>query len=536
MIYLNHLKIKGDFMNRIKDFFKSQTYPALLLALTVVGLILFYAGRAQWIFIELTLGFAGIFHLIFPILILNAILLCVLTLVRQKNITGEEKWYSLLLTLSSILSFFTIVFSIVYTVILLTSESQHAIFLYLKDSLFAAMLFILVPFSVLFLPKIKIKTRKIITALILVVTLVVGIFYIFPVVPYEITSAPSVIDNGTEYSVVFSTNDYGTGYVEYNYNGKDYKVYDEMGGRLNSDSKIHSISVPYEHLRNNTYSVGSTRVYEQYSYGSHRGKTVNSEKYTLKYNDSENQTFLVVSDWHTELKDAYNAIGYLGDYDSVILLGDSTPGVDFEEEVVRNIVEFSGEVAKGTKPVIYARGNHETRGQYAGKILDSLGLNEFYYTTDVGPYSFIVLDSGEDKEDSHPEYGGMNNYGQYRADMIDWMKTVNFENDKVVAISHSWTLCDVEEELSTAGWNELDRIGTRLLLSGHYHECRLLGSTEAEDELSTLSAHPDIVGFIDGGKMNGSFVASKMTLSPDGFTLEAYNNNGEKVFNEKFEW
>ena len=51
-----------------------------------------------------------------------------------------------------------------------------------------------------------------------------------------------------------------------------------------------------------------------------------------------------------------------------------------------------------------------------------------------------------------------------------------------------------------------------------------------------LSAHPDIVGYIDGGKMNGGFVASKMTLSPDGFTLEAYNNNGENVFNEKFEW
>lgn len=523
-------------MSRIKEFFKSQTYPALLLALTVIGLIIFYAGRMHWIFVEITLGHVGILHLIFPVLVLNAVLLCVLTLMRQKKLTGEEKGYAALLTLSSILSFFTIVFAIVYTIITLTGESTHAVLLYLKDSLLVAMLLVFVPFSVLFLPKFKQRTRKVITAVLLAVTLLVGIFNIFPVVPYKITSAPSVIDNGTEYSVIFSTNDYGTGYVEYNYKGKDYKVYDEMGGRLNSDSKIHSISVPYEHLRNNTYSVGSTRVYEQYSYGSHRGKTVNSEKYTLKYNDSENQTFLVISDWHTELDDAYNAISYLGDYDSVILLGDSSPGVDFEEEVVRNTVEFAGEVAKGTKPIIYARGNHETRGQYAGKILDSLGLNEFYYTTDIGPYSFIILDSGEDKEDSHPEYGGMNNYGQYRADMMEWMKTVNLENDKVVAISHSWTLCDVEKELSSAGWNELDRIGARLILSGHYHECRLLGSTNAEDELSMLSAHPDIVGYIDGGKMNGGFVASKMTLSPDGFTLIAYNNNGEKVFDEKFEW
>lgn len=523
-------------MSRIKEFFKSQTYPALSLALTVIGLIFFYAGRMNWIFIELTLGYEGLLHLIFPVLIFNAVLLCVLTLLRQKNLSGEEKWYKAVLNTSSLLSFFTVVFAVVYTIIALTGEPKHATLLYLKDSLLIAGFLALVPFSVLFLPKLKQKPRKIITAILLATTLLAGVFSVFPVVPYEITSAPSVIDNGTEYSVVFSTNDYGTGYVEYNYNGKNYKVFDEMGGRLNSDSKIHSISIPYEHLRNNTYSVGSTRVYEQYSYGSHRGKTVNSEKYTLKYTDSKNQTFLVISDWHTELEDAYNAISNVGEYDSVILLGDSSPGVDFEEVVVTNIVEFAGRVSNGAKPVIYARGNHETRGQYAGKILDSLGLNEFYYTTDMGPYSFIILDSGEDKEDSHPEYGGMNNYGQYRADMMEWMKTVSFENEKVIAISHSWTLCDVEQELSTAGWNELDRMGTRLLLSGHYHDCRLLGSTNAEDELSMLSAHPDIVGYIDGGKMNGGFVASKMTLSPEGFTLEAYDNNGKSIFNESFEW
>lgn len=523
-------------MSKIKQFFKSTTYPALLLALSVIGIIFYYAGRLNWIFIELSLGKEGLLHNLVPVLALNSVLLCVLTLLRKHKINGDEKWYCALLALSSVATFFVVVFAIVYTIVAFTGEAKHATLLYLKDSLLVAAILIFVPFSVLFLPKLKDKSRKTITAVILAVTLLIGIFSIFPVVPYKITSAPSVIDNGNEYSVVFSTNKYGTGYIEYNYNGKDYKLYDEMGGRLNSDSKIHSISVPYEHLRNNTYSVGSTQVFEQYSYGSHRGKTVNSEKYTFKYNDSENQTFLVISDWHTELEDAYNAISYAGEYDSVILLGDSTPGVDFEEEVVKNIVEFAGEVANGTKPIIYARGNHETRGQYAGKLLDSLGLNEFYYTTNIGPYSFIVLDSGEDKEDSHPEYGGMNNYGQYRADMIDWIKTVNFENEKVIAISHSWTLCDVEQELSDTGWNELDRLGTRLILSGHTHQCRLLGTADDEAEKAMLSAHPGIIGYMDGGKTDNGYVASKMTLSPDSFSLEAYNNNGEKVFNENFKW
>jgi hypothetical protein len=53
-----------------------------------------------------------------------------------------------------------------------------------------------------------------------------------------------VINTGADYSVVFSTSDYGTGFVEYTYKGKDYKIYDENGGRLKSDSYIHSINVP----------------------------------------------------------------------------------------------------------------------------------------------------------------------------------------------------------------------------------------------------------------------------------------------------
>ena len=128
------------------------------------------------------------------------------------------------------------------------------------------------------------------------------------------------------------------------------------------------------------------------------------------------------------LKTAYAAIEYVGDYDAVILMGDATPGVDYEEEVVKNIVEFAGKLSEGSMPVLYTRGNHETRGEYANKLADALGLDKFYYTADMGNYSFIVLDSGEDKDDSHAEYGGMTDYNTYRADMIEWLKGVNVNN------------------------------------------------------------------------------------------------------------
>lgn len=52
----------------------------------------------------------------------------------------------------------------------------------------------------------------------------------------------TVIDTGEDYGVVFTTSDFGMRYVEYSYNGKDYKVYDQNSGRLNTDSLIHSIN------------------------------------------------------------------------------------------------------------------------------------------------------------------------------------------------------------------------------------------------------------------------------------------------------
>lgn len=223
-----------------------------------------------------------------------------------------------------------------------------------------------------------------------------------------------------------------------------------------------------------------------------------------------------------------------GSYDSVILLGDASPGLDFEEEAVRNIVQFAGQLTKGEIPLLYTRGNHETRGAYANKLADALGLDEFYYTADTGSYSFVVLDSGEDKEDSHPEYGSMNDYASYREEMVEWLKNVNINNDKVIVLSHAWEISEVESSLSETAWNEIDRLGARLILSGHSHNCRLLGSDEAEQE--RLAKHPNIVGYMDGGNQDGSYVASKMTLSADEIQLEAYDNLGQKVFEHTINW
>ena len=306
--------------------------------------------------------------------------------------------------------------------------------------------------------------------------------------------------------------------MEYEYDGQTVRLYDEAMGRIKGDSKIHTVEVPKEQLDGNTYRVGSKRVVEAYSYGSYTGKEVVSQNYTFNAPDGEEQQWLCVSDWHTRLDKAYDALSYAGDYDGVIMLGDAVPGLMFEEEIKDYIVEFGGNLCKGEVPVVYIRGNHETRGEYAAKLPDYLGMESFYYTASFGNYEFIVLDSGEDKEDSHPEYGGMVNYAQYRENMTQWLETLEKSDKKVVVLSHSYEIC-IEEDLSSRAFSALKDLGAEYIISGHTH-------TNEFFEYNGLNV------YLDGGHNDGVFIASKITLSSNGMLLDAWNDEGKVMFSQ----
>lgn len=524
-------------MAKKEKLFKSNTVPSVLLVLTVIGAILFRASRSNWVFIGTTVGFNALPVTLLCLMAVCAALLGIyLRLKLTDNAFCQKKICRAVFVITTVFSVILILFSFIYAIGLAVSESGEVFVLHLKQTLAEGAMLITVAFFALFYPLLSLKAKKTVAVISVASVILFGINEFYPLSSYKITSTPTVIDNGKEYSIVFSTSDQGTAWAEYTYNGKDYKVYDHTGGRKKGDSNIHSISVPYDHLRNNSYKVGSTRVIEEFSYGSRTGKTVTSLEYDFKYNDSNDQRWLVISDWHTQVDKASQAVNNLAsDYDGVILLGDASPGVDFEQQVITNTVQFGGRVSGGTRPVLYVRGNHETRGAYAKDLPVALGIEQFYYTTDIGPYSFIVLDSGEDKDDSHIEYGGMTDYNTYRADMIDWLKGTEVKNDKVIALSHSWEISEVEEELSLSGWAELDRLGTRAFLSGHEHQCRFIGDREGkEKELN--EKYPDIIGYVDGGKVGEAYVANLLTLNENGFKIYAIDNNGNVFTDEKFEW
>ena len=510
--------------NRFLNFITNKITLAVLTIISAFTAFFFYSCRANYVFLYTTV-FNVIAYLLLSLMIINTLAPLALFVCTAYNLKIKEKELKdakAVKALSVICFVVCIIFliGVMVNIIVAGAETTPLIMKMAAQSFPAFIGISAAVFFIAFFPAMKNKILKIVTVCVTATCiLIVSLWVLAPVCNYKITSAPLVIDSGGDtYSAVFATNDEGTGYVEYEYEGETVRLYDEAMGRIKGDSKIHTVEVPKEQLDGNTYRVGSKRVVEAYSYGSYTGKEVVSQNYTFNAPDGEEQQWLCVSDWHTRLDKAYDALSYAGDYDGVIMLGDAVPGLMFEEEIKDYIVEFGGNLCKGEVPVVYIRGNHETRGEYAAKLPDYLGMESFYYTASFGNYEFIVLDSGEDKEDSHPEYGGMVNYAQYRENMTQWLETLEKSDKKVVVLSHSYEIC-IEEDLSSRAFSALKDLGAKYIISGHTH-------TNEFFEYNGLNV------YLDGGHKNGVFIASKITLSADSILFQACNNEGKVMFSQ----
>ena len=503
----------------------SKGAVAFFTAFSAVSALFFYSVRYGFVFVDNVLytGFSlGLF--VFVVLGGISLLLILNAKVRKKYII-PEKFMNVIAFISEALAVIAFVYS---AVALITDKgmSLSSAYALCQSAWPVWSLVVGVSFFAFAFPLIKKKTaRKIISCITAAVLLFVLYAGVFPVTPYKFTSGPVVFDNGAEYSVVFSTNDKGTGYIEYAYNDETVRIYDESGGRKNGDSIIHTVAVPKEQLSGNTYKVGSTRVVDELSYGGRNGKTIESESYSFHDAFGSDIDILTVSDWHTKNERAEKAAAALGDYQALVLLGDCAPGLMSEKDIADYILEFAYDLTDGEMPVIYVRGNHETRGTEAADLADHLGYEDFYYTISLGNYNFIVLDSCEDKEDSHPEYGGMVDYEHYRKNMVDWLETLESTNSNTIALCHAREICR-EPELSQRALAKLDLLGVSLLASGHSHTL----------EFDNSGAFPVL---IDGGvdsAGSGSYVASIMRISPNGIELESTDENGEILLSENVLW
>lgn len=350
-----------------------------------------------------------------------------------------------------------------------------------------------------------------------------GVMLFHSLKPQKIKTEPAVFDMGGDYyCVMFESSLKGSGYIKYTYNGEEKTVYDATAGIIATHDTVHKILVPKNELRNNTYTVGSQYVPFKFAYTAQKGEIAESEPIHFNGEEKEdNIRILTITDIHEMEKEVQQAVSHFeDDFDMVVMLGDITSNFEKKEKFTDHILYDAAFLSKGKIPVVYTRGNHETRGEYASQLLQYFPTEtgEFYYTLDFGGLSAIVLDSGEDKEDEHEEYSGLIDFASYREKELNWIKSLKAEefNGKYkIVFCHEPRIDDHFGENWMAPLNTL---GFNLVVGGHLHRSELIES--------------EIPAFVACGKYKDGWAASSITLQNGEIKLLTINTEGETVLDK----
>jgi acid phosphatase type 7 len=228
------------------------------------------------------------------------------------------------------------------------------------------------------------------------------------------------------------------------------------------------------------YQVVSTRVVKLKAYWPEKGLAVRSSISTFKTFDRSTPTasFSVVTDTHEDVA-RIGALMKLIDWprtDFLVHTGDAFHGIESEDQLFRNWLAPISQALGQTRPLVYARGNHDLRGPFARELFRYIPTPEgrFYYTRDHGPVHLMVVDTCEDKADDTNVYARLNRCKAYREEELAWFDEHVRTADRVrtapfrIMVMHQpqWGWVDGEN----AKWTEMaNRAGVDLVLAGHRH-------------------------------------------------------------------
>ncbi len=217
--------------------------------------------------------------------------------------------------------------------------------------------------------------------------------------------------------------------------------------------------------------ISASNVYSQKPYAI---RTMDAEK--------ENCTFTMVNDIHGRDSMMLALTKGLKEQkpDFVVFNGDMVSFMGSVEDIETGFMTRATETFATDVPLVYVRGNHETRGPGFSEYLNLFPTptNTPYFTFRQGPVAFVVLDSGEDKPDSDIEYGGTAAYDAYREQMAEWLKeAVKSEEFRSASVKIALLHIPFDKGVGWYGNNELKRLllptlneaGIDVMLCGHTH-------------------------------------------------------------------
>lgn len=293
--------------------------------------------------------------------------------------------------------------------------------------------------------------------------------------------APAVFMLEQEYCIIFLTATQGIGWVEIE--GKEYHVAD-VGGLVPSHRCVHKVFVPMEDLNKaKAYSVHFAAMPNRAPYFPKSMPIVSAQYAFEGLEGKESIHAYHLCDTHSHIGAPTKAASYFGEDTDLILMNGDIPDHSGSVEMIRKVHELCAKTAKGSRPIVFARGNHDTRGAASIDFLSHTPNRngDTFYTVRSGDLWMLVLDCGEDKSDGNVEYGGTIAFTPFRQRELAFLQKIN-ENAKKeylaegvkhrVAICHIPLYCDwnlFAKDIYEKWLAELNQMGLEVMLCGHTH-------------------------------------------------------------------
>ncbi len=390
----------------------------------------------------------------------------------------------------------------------------------------------------LFPPKWKNWLKYSLIGLIVAAAVVMG----YQLRPCSFTYGAVVYAVEDDYQIVFSTSDSAICWVEIG-GGKYYDLY---AGSMRSADRVHKVTVPQEVLDTaGGYTICAKQMIYRGPFGGYTGKTLSKSYAFRPVDSSDGLNHVAISDVHEAVDAAVKAAANQENTDFVVLLGDLVSMVETEKDA-QLANELAHGITKGEIPVIYVRGNHEIKGEYAEELYKYVGSKnqEFCYTVTLGENDVfaVVLDMGEDHEDDWWEYYGTARFDIYRQNQTHMLGRV-LADGAYEDYQYRMMLCHIPvvyvdkngyfEEFRNEWVRLLNYMDLDIGLSGHKHVLWPLipGQVEPYTTLIYNDAYSGKEGKVEGGYLTDfnfpNFLAGRRSLEQAGGTQS--NGNDQYV-------
>lgn len=469
---------------------KKQCKPAFFLIMNVLlifNLLVYFSIRSMWSGI-IRYTIKPMPYILLAILTVTTLTVTILSM-HKKRPAFVSIWAGIINTLFLVLNTF---------IIAITINSNH----YFIREFCYGLLYIGIIATIIALvtviPKIAWLQNRWVHSILLVILFVSGLFIVLDISLFNsIDKTPVVYAVGDTYQITFTTQAKGEAWITID--GIEFN--DTYAGYRKAETTIHKISVPMELLdKTGEYTVYTRSMLLRGPYESLQGETI-SQTYNWKgVNEEDGINYYVISDTHNTSKAPLAAASYFGEaLDFLICCGDTASWIDRKEDLTE-FLYLASDITKGEIPVIYARGNHETKGVKAHELYNYVGANgqDFYYTFRLGSIWGIVLDIGEDHRDEYEEYSGVAKFNLYRMAQIEFLDEVlaNAENEfDAEGVEHRIAICHIPITVKYTNdhagafkdsWlKRLNKMKLTMLYGGHVHELWYIEPEFTDDMLLT---------------------------------------------------